>query len=160
VFHKHQARNLHYDLRLEVDGVLVSWAVPKGPSLDPARKRLAVMVEDHPLDYADFEGSIPDGEYGAGAVMIWDRGTYRSLKDSPVAEALAEGHLEIFVHGQKLKGRYALVRTKWGGQKNWLLIKMNDEYAERGREIAGEMPRSVRTGRTLEEIACGAPPAP
>ena len=153
VVQKHQARSLHYDLRLEVDGVLASWAVPRGPSVDPKERRLAVMVEDHPLDYADFEGAIAEGEYGAGSVMVWDRGRYRNLKDMPMAEAVAQGQVEIFIEGEKLRGKYALVRTRWGGGNNWLLIKMNDRYAHPGTDIVAEMTESVKTGRTLEEIA-------
>lgn len=131
VVQKHDASRLHFDFRLEVDGVLKSWAVPKGPSMNPKDKRLAVMVEDHPLDYANFEGVIPEGEYGAGTVEIWDKGTFEIAKGHPSAdESLKDGRLEFVLHGKKLKGIFALVRTKMDGKDdNWLLIKKNDEYA-------------------------------
>ena len=111
VVQKHQATRLHYDFRLEIDGVLVSWAVPKGPSLNPSDKRLAVRTEDHPLEYADFEGVIPEGQYGAGPVMVWDMGTYEFEQDGSAAEQLARGELKFYLHGQKLKGGFALIRT-------------------------------------------------
>jgi bifunctional non-homologous end joining protein LigD len=126
VVQKHSARRLHYDFRLEVDGVLKSWAVPKGPSFDPAVKRLAVAVEDHPLDYADFEGVIPEGQYGAGTVAVWDHGNYEPKDDTDVAAALAEGELKFELEGRKLKGIWVLVRMRG---KNWLLIKHQDRYA-------------------------------
>jgi bifunctional non-homologous end joining protein LigD len=139
VVQEHQASRLHYDLRLEADGVLKSWALPKPPTLDPAQKRLAVQVEDHPLDYATFEGTIPEGQYGAGTVSIWDRGTYESLtfgKPGPrtVSEAIDEGHLEFILHGEKLRGKFALIRMKGRGRgkPQWLLIKMKDEFARSG----------------------------
>ncbi len=123
VVQKHAARALHYDFRLEIGGVLVSWAVPKGPPRRVADKRLAVMTEDHPLEYAKFSGAIPTGEYGAGTVEIWDSGTYESQK--PMAAALKRGQVEVALYGKKLKGPYALIRTAFGGnKKNWLLIKM------------------------------------
>jgi bifunctional non-homologous end joining protein LigD len=156
VIHKHQARNLHYDFRLEWNGVLLSWAVPKGPSLDPSVKRLAMRVEDHPLEYADFEGAIPEGEYGAGTVIVWDRGTW--APDVPdVDAALRQGELKFTLHGTKLKGSWVLVRTRSGyppssGRPAWLLIKHRDAYAS-DRDIATEMPRSAASNRTLEEIA-------
>jgi len=158
VIQKHDARTLHYDFRLEVDGVLKSWAVPKGPSTNPRERRLAVAVEDHPLDYADFEGRIPDGEYGAGAVLVWDRGTYRNLRaedDKPVSmsEALAEGRIAVRLEGKKLRGGYALIRTGKSDDARWLLIKMNDEAADATYDPVSSEPESVLTGRTLEEIA-------
>lgn len=159
VIHKHDARNLHYDLRLEVDGVLMSWAVPKGPSTDPREKRLAVAVEDHPLEYGDFEGVIPDGEYGAGTVLIWDAGTYRNLshdedgRDVPLTEALANGRAAVWLEGEKLEGGYALVRTKRDEGRDWLLIKMADEGADARRDPTGTQPESVATGRTVEQVA-------
>ncbi len=166
VVQKHAARNLHYDFRLEIDGVLVSWAVPKGPSTDPKVRRLAVRTEDHPLGYADFEGVIAEGEYGAGTVLVWDAGPYRNLKaeagpkDEPpmtMAEALEAGAIAVELEGTKLRGGFALRQTKMGGQaKNWLLFKMKDEAAEPGREVTEEAPASVLTGRTLEEVAADA----
>ena len=158
VIQKHQASSLHYDFRLEVDGVLKSWAVPKGPSIDPRDKRLAVMTEDHPLEYADFEGVIPRGEYGGGTVLIWDEGTYRNLKeegDGPrtMSEALQEGHIAVRLQGRKLKGGYGLVRMKGRGRNNWLLVKMDDEEADPGRNPVASAPDSARSGRSLEEIA-------
>jgi bifunctional non-homologous end joining protein LigD len=129
VVHEHHARHLHYDFRLEMDGVLKSWAVPKGPSMDPSHKRLAVQVEDHELSYADFEGTIAPGEYGAGEVVIWDRGTY-----SLIGGSHAEGRLEFELAGEKLRGVFALVRMK-GKHKEWLLIKKNDDHAEPGFKL-------------------------
>jgi DNA ligase D-like protein (predicted 3'-phosphoesterase) len=160
VVQKHRARTLHYDFRLEVDGVLKSWAVPKGPSVNPGDKRLAVLVEDHPLDYADFEGVIPEGEYGAGAVIVWDRGTYGNLKEeagegAPVsmADAIEAGEVAVRLEGQKLRGGFALVRTRMGGNpKNWLLIKMKDTDADPRRNPVENEPASVLTGRTIEKI--------
>jgi bifunctional non-homologous end joining protein LigD len=154
VIHKHDASRLHYDLRLEMDGVLKSWAVPKGPSLNPAEKRLAVMVEDHPIEYRDFEGVIPEPEYGAGTVMIWDEGTYQVTDEQPAGEALARGALKFMLFGRKLKGGWLLVRTRWRGEdKNWLLIKEKDEAARPGGDILKQEPDSARSGRTMEEIA-------
>jgi len=156
VIHKHDASRLHYDLRLEMDGVLKSWAVPKGPSLNPADKHLAVMVEDHPFDYRDFEGVIPEGEYGAGPVMIWDEGTYEVMEERPGPEALEHGALKFVLSGKKLKGGWMLVRTKWRGEnKNWLLIKEKDDAATARGDILKEEPNSARSGRTMEEIAAG-----
>lgn len=161
VVQKHDARRLHYDFRLEVDGVLKSWAVPKGPSLDPRVKRLAVRTEDHPLDYARFEGIIPEGEYGAGTVIVWDEGTYRNLmqdKDEKLsmAQAIDAGHVEVWLQGRKLRGGFALVRLKpRAGERreNWLLIKMRDEAAVEARHAADTAdPESVLSGRTLEEV--------
>lgn len=125
VVHEHHARHLHYDLRLEMDGVLKSWAVPKGPSINPRYKRLAVMVDDHSLEYADFEGTIPEGQYGAGKVVIWDKGEFSLLKGG-----IKEGNLEFELKGKRLKGRFALIKIK-KSDKNWLLIKMKDAFAER-----------------------------
>ena len=129
---KHRASQLHYDFRLEWNGVLLSWAVPKGPSLDPATKRLAMQVEDHPVDYADFEGVIPAGEYGGGTVMVWDQGTWEP-EQTDVDAALAKGDLKFTLHGKKLKGSWVLVRTRGfgssSGKSSWLLIKHRDQYA-------------------------------
>jgi DNA ligase D-like protein (predicted 3'-phosphoesterase) len=157
VVQEHAARRLHYDFRLEVEGVLKSWAVPKGPSLDPREKRLAVPTEDHPLEYADFEGAIPEGEYGAGTVLVWDLGTYQNLKEkngSPVsmAEALQNGHLTVWLEGKKLSGGYALTRFKEGKDESWLLVKMDDDQADARRNPVSTQPESVLSGRTLEEI--------
>jgi DNA ligase D-like protein (predicted 3'-phosphoesterase) len=157
VVQEHQARSHHFDFRLEVDGVLRSWAVPKGPSTDPRDKRLAVPVEDHPLDYADFEGVIPTGQYGAGAVVVWDRGSYDNLTEEdgapkPAAKALADGHLLIRLHGEKLTGGYALQRVATGEDERWLLIKMRDEAADARRRPTATQPRSVLTGRTVAEL--------
>jgi DNA ligase D-like protein (predicted 3'-phosphoesterase) len=160
VIQKHDASRLHYDFRLEVDGELKSWAVPKGPSLDPREKRLAVRTEDHPLDYAEFEGVIPDGEYGAGTVLVWDIGTYWNLKEKqgkPVsmAEALERGQATVWLEGKKLKGGYALARFRKKGDENWLLVKMNDEHADTRRKPLITQPQSAITGRTIEEIREG-----
>ncbi|MBI5117789.1 hypothetical protein HZA56_15045 [Candidatus Poribacteria bacterium] len=161
VIQKHAARRLHYDLRLEMEGVLKSWAVPKGPSMNPSTKRLAVMVEDHPLDYRDFEGVIPEGNYGAGSVIIWDRGFYhhpsaRDRKDSErlLLEGLRKGNVKFVIAGEKLRGEFALVKTG-KDEKSWLLLKKKDQYASNG-EILKEN-RSVVSGKTLEEVSDGIP---
>ena len=153
VIQKHAARRLHYDFRLELDGVLKSWAVPKGPSLDPRVKRLAVEVEDHPLDYGDFEGVIPAGEYGGGTVIVWDEGSWVPHGDDPAA-ALARGALKFELQGERLKGGWALVRLRRGDGKNWLLVKEKDDAAQPGSddEIVAENPTSVVSGRDLEEV--------
>jgi bifunctional non-homologous end joining protein LigD len=158
VVHKHAARRLHYDLRLELDGVLKSWAVTRGPSLSPGDKRLAVRTEDHPLDYGEFEGRIPDGEYGAGSVIVWDRGRWSTEGDPH--EQLAKGHLVVDLNGRKLKGRWHLVHMKGRdqrGKENWLLIKAEDEHAVDvgGDRLLKAEPRSVKTGRTVENVGKG-----
>lgn len=158
VIQKHDASSLHYDLRLEIGGVLVSWAVPKGLSTGAGDKRLAIRTEDHPLDYADFEGVIPEGEYGAGTVMVWDAGTFRNLlagKDDGqgLEQALADGLLEVWLEGEKLRGGYAMKRTDSGDEERWLAIKLDDEGADARRLPTSTEPDSVRTGRSLEEIA-------
>jgi bifunctional non-homologous end joining protein LigD len=154
VVQKHRATQLHYDFRLEFQGTLLSWAVPKGPSLDPSTKRLAMHVEDHPVDYADFEGVIPEGEYGGGTVMVWDKGTW--TPESPdVAAALEKGDLKFTLHGKKLKGSWVLVRTRGFGSStktSWLLIKHRDEFAS-DVDIAEEKPRSAVSNRLLADIA-------
>src|SRR5256885_16207088 len=156
---RHHATRLHYDLRLEVGGVLKSWAVPKGPTLDPAEKRLAMMVEDHPYEYGSFEGTIPKGNYGAGSVMLWDRGTYELLGDLPAKQQLERGDFKFLLHGQKLQGEFAIVRMKNRGKGNeWLLLKKKDEAADPGWD-AEQHSRSVLTGRTQEEIARNMPAA-
>jgi DNA ligase D-like protein (predicted 3'-phosphoesterase) len=158
VIQKHQASTLHYDFRIEVDGVLKSWAVPKGPSTDPSEKRLAIPTEDHPLGYADFEGVIPEDEYGGGTVMVWDRGTYRNLKeqeqgDPPsVGKQIEDGHVTIWLEGEKICGGYALIRTGKGAKARWLLIKMDDDEADARRNPTSTQPDSVKSGRSLEEI--------
>jgi len=155
VVQMHQASHLHYDFRLEWNGVLLSWAVPRGPSLDPAVKRLGMRVEEHPLDYAGFEGVIPKGEYGAGTVMVWDKGAW--VPDNPdVDAALRRGDLKFTLHGEKLKGSWVLVRTKSGyppssGRPAWLLIKHRDEFAST-QDVEVAKPRSASTNRTLTEI--------
>ncbi len=156
VLQKHAARNLHYDLRLEFDGVLRSWAVPKGPSLDPAQKTLAVEVEDHPIEYATFEGAIPKGEYGGGTVMLWDYGQWEPIGDA--AEGYRRGDLKFRLNGQKLRGAWVLVRMDGKGNesgRNWLLIKKKDDAARplRSFNVLAELPYSVASGRTMEEIA-------
>jgi DNA ligase D-like protein (predicted 3'-phosphoesterase) len=158
VIQKHAARTLHYDVRLEVEGVLKSWAVPKGPSLNPKDKRLAVPTEDHPLEYADFEGVIPEGEYGAGAVMVWDFGTYRNItekKGHPIsmAEAVPHGHVKVWLEGKKLRGGYALTRFKKFPDEAWLLVKADDETADPQTNILNKAADSALTGRSLDEIA-------
>src|SRR5881275_2606994 len=167
VIQKHAARNLHFDLRLELDGVMKSWAVPKGPSLDPSVKRLAMQVEDHPIDYNTFEGTIPQGEYGGGTVMLWDRGTYSSdVATSPaeeedaIREGLKRGDLKITFHGDRLHGSFALVRMKWSRDRSssakpqWLMIKHRDQFAT-DEDVVAENMTSVDSGRTMEEIASG-----
>jgi bifunctional non-homologous end joining protein LigD len=149
VVQKHRASNLHYDVRLEQGGTLKSWAVPKGPSTDPSVKRLAMEVEDHPVDYAEFEGVIPQGEYGGGTVMVWDRGQYRPEGTEDVGSALRKGELKFTLEGQKLKGSWVLVRTRNG---QWLLMKHRDAHAS-SEEITETAPTSVLTGRTLAQIA-------
>lgn len=153
---KHDATNLHYDLRLEYDGVLKSWAIPKGPSTDPREKRLAIRTEDHPVDYLKFEGEIPEGEYGAGTVLLWDTGTYENItqkdgKTRAIGESLEEGHLLVHLRGEKLKGGYAL--TQIDKEKDqWLLVKMDDEEADARRKPTSTEPESVKTGKGLDEI--------
>jgi DNA ligase D-like protein (predicted 3'-phosphoesterase) len=155
VIQKHDASTLHYDFRLEVDGTLRSWAVPKGPSTDPRERRLAVEVEDHPLEYGDFEGVIGEG-YGSGAVIVWDAGTYRNLdEDRSMAEALDDGHARIWLEGEKLRGGWTLHRTNAGAKPQWLLMKRRDEGADARRNPQSTQPESVKTGRTVEEVARG-----
>ncbi len=153
VIQQHAARAMHYDLRLEIDGVMVSWAVPKGPSLNPATKRLAIMTEDHPMEYRTFEGIIPKGEYGAGPVIVWDRGTYKNLRDVSMEKALKEGQLEFFLYGKKVRGGFALVRTadKTTEKSRWLLIKMRDDEASARRNPVSSQPESVKTGKTIKD---------
>ncbi|WP_196780812.1 DNA polymerase ligase N-terminal domain-containing protein [Nocardioides sambongensis] len=160
VVHRHDASTLHFDLRLEVEGALASWAVPKGPSLDPRDKRLAVRVDDHDLDYADFEGRIGAG-YGEGTVIVWDTGTFENAteKDGEAvgpAEALRAGHLKVVLHGEKLRGAFALTHTRMGGDEaNWLLVKVDDEAADRRRRPTSTQNESVLSGRTNDDLASG-----
>jgi bifunctional non-homologous end joining protein LigD len=166
VVQKHAARNVHFDLRLELDGVMKSWAVPKGPSVDPSVKRLAMQVEDHPIEYNTFEGTIPHGEYGGGTVMLWDRGTY--IADPATADGATDevavqhgyqrGDLKVVLDGQRLHGSWVLVRTRFGpgsssGKPSWLLIKHRDAYAKPGSDIVADVSTSVASGRTMDEIA-------
>jgi bifunctional non-homologous end joining protein LigD len=168
VIQKHAASHLHFDLRLELDGVMKSWAVPKGPSLDPAVKRLAMEVEDHPIEYNKFEGTIPRGEYGGGTVMLWDRGTYTygGGDDLDPLEALrhgyAKGDFKFELRGKRLHGSWVLVRTRRGDPRRaqWLLIKHRDEAAEPGSDLVEEYQTSVATGRTMDQIAEGRKPRP
>ena len=154
VVQKHQASHLHYDFRLEWNGVLLSWAVPKGPSLDPAVKRLAMAVEDHPIEYAKFEGIIPEGQYGGGTVMVWDQGTWEPEQDPE--SGLLKGELKFSLHGKKLRGSWVLVRTKRGPgnsqRASWLLIKHRDQYAS-ASDVVTEKPRSVVSKRLMAGIA-------
>ncbi|MDF3293874.1 DNA polymerase ligase N-terminal domain-containing protein [Streptomyces silvisoli] len=158
VVQKHAATALHYDFRLEAGGVLKSWAVPKGPSTNPKDKRLAMRTEDHPVDYLGFEGVIPRGEYGAGKVIVWDTGTYRNLterdgKKVPVSKGVDEGHIKVWLEGEKLHGGYALTRTgRDGDRERWIMIKLSDEGADARRNPVSTEPASVRSGRTLDEL--------
>jgi bifunctional non-homologous end joining protein LigD len=156
VVQKHAASHLHYDFRLQVEGVLKSWAIPKGPSLNPAEKHLAIMVEDHPYEYRKFEGTIPTGNYGAGTVMVWDEGTYTPLDDKgePIPEGsflneLEKGKISFYLEGQKLKGRFSLIRMK-NNPTNWLFVKAKDQYASTDNIL--KQDRSALSGRTMEEI--------
>jgi bifunctional non-homologous end joining protein LigD len=151
VVQKHAATSLHYDFRLEVDGVMRSWAVPKGPSFDPKQRRLAMAVDDHPMSWNAFEGVIGAG-YGAGAVIVWDQGTYRS--EQSMAEALEEGYARFVLEGSKLRGEWSLRRMSGAGRENsWLLVKRRDEHADPAGDIATDRPESVVSGLTIEEVA-------
>ena len=162
VVHRHDASTLHFDLRLEVDGALASWAVPKGPSLDPRDKRLAVRVEDHSLDHADFEGRISGGR-GKGTVIVWDTGDYENVTEKDgarvgAAAALDAGHLKVVLHGDKLRGAFALTHTRMGGdEKNWILVKVDDEEADRRRRPTSTQNESVLSGRTNEDLETDGP---
>lgn len=166
VIQKHDARNMHFDLRLELDGVMKSWAIPKGPSLDPSIKRLAMQVEDHPIEYNTFEGTIPAGEYGGGTVMLWDRGTYSAdpamadgeRDDVAVQRGYDKGDLKVVLDGQRLHGSWVLVRTRFGpggssSKPSWLLIKHRDAFARPGSDVVAEVSTSAESGRTMEQIA-------
>lgn len=159
VVQEHAASSHHFDVRLEVDGVLASWAVPKGPSTDPAEKRLAVRVEDHPRDYADFEGVIPEDEYGGGRVIVWDAGRLENLTtddggdEVALAEALDAGHATVRLHGEKLQGAWSFLHARMGGQdENWLMVKVDDDGADARRRPTSTQPESVLTGRTEDEV--------
>jgi bifunctional non-homologous end joining protein LigD len=158
VIQKHEASHLHYDFRLELDGVMKSWAVPKGPSLDPGVRRLAMEVEDHPISYNTFEGTIPQGEYGGGTVMLWDRGTYEA-EDGGGAAALRRGYekgdLKFVLHGKRLHGAWVLVRMQRPGRPQWLLIKHRDRYADPERDVTAEYTTSVASRRSMQRIAAG-----
>jgi DNA ligase D-like protein (predicted 3'-phosphoesterase) len=157
VLQQHDATSLHFDLRLEVGGVFRSWAVPKGLSLNPADRRLAQPVADHDLAAGDFEGVHAGSRRGSGAVIIWDRGTYRSLDDAAsVADALAAGHAALWLEGEKLRGGWALTRVATGPGERWIAVKVRDEHADRGRDVVAEQPASVVSGRTLAELISGA----
>lgn len=153
VVQQHDATSMHYDFRLEAGGVLKSWAVPKGPSTDPRDKRLAMPTEDHPLEYVDFEGLIPDEQYGAGPVIVWDTGTYRNLGEGSVEDAVDDGHVKVWLEGSKLTGGYALTRTGGGGRPRWLLVKLRDDEADARRRPVRTQPESVRSGRKIDEVA-------
>jgi bifunctional non-homologous end joining protein LigD len=159
VVQKHAASHRHYDFRLAISGALVSWAVPKGPSMNPADKRLAIRTEDHPLEYAEFEGLIPKGQYGAGTVMVWDTGPYEPLDGNSPSEQLARGKIDVVLHGTKLRGGFTLVRTGMASQKErWLLVKQRDEYADPSWDIESpRLDRSVLTGHSMKQIENGRP---
>jgi bifunctional non-homologous end joining protein LigD len=163
VIQKHAASRLHFDLRLELDGVMKSWAVPKGPSLDPSVKRLAIEVEDHPIEYNAFEGTIPEGEYGGGTVMIWDTGTYTAAADGDdpevvLREGYRKGDFKFVLRGKRLTGSWVLVRTRGKGRRNqWLLIKHRDDAADPEADPVAEELTSARSGRTMDEIARNKP---
>lgn len=160
VIQKHDASTLHYDFRLEIDGTLKSWSVPKGPSTDPSVKRMAIPTEDHPIAYAEFEGTIPEGEYGGGTVMIWDKGSIESIKQDDngktisLSDSYSNGSIEVYLHGKKLKGGYNLVEMKGGRMKgNWLLMKQDDREADARRNPVSTQANSVVSGRSLKEIS-------
>jgi bifunctional non-homologous end joining protein LigD len=158
VIQKHAASHLHYDFRLELDGVMKSWAVPKGPSLDPSVRRLAMEVEDHPIAYNTFEGTIPQGEYGGGTVMLWDRGSYEADDDGGAASLRSgyeKGELRFVMHGKRLRGGFVLTRLRRPGRPLWLLIKRRDAYADPERDVTAEETTSIATRRTMEQIASG-----
>jgi DNA ligase D-like protein (predicted 3'-phosphoesterase) len=160
VVQEHKATSHHFDFRLEVDGVLKSWAVPKGPSTDPRDKRLAMPTEDHPLDYADFEGMIPEHSYGAGAVIVWDRGRYDNITEKdgeiqPIADALEAGHALVRLHGRKLRGGFVLQRVGQGDDARWLLIKMKGEGSDARRRPVSTERESVLSGRTVDALEAG-----
>jgi DNA ligase D-like protein (predicted 3'-phosphoesterase) len=153
---EHHSSRLHWDFRIEVDGTMPSWAIPKGPSLNPKEKRLAVQTEDHPISYATFEGIIPEGEYGGGTVMLWDYGTYKNMREQdgkliPMKTCLKDGRIEIFLNGEKLKGTFILIRLQ-NSPKDWLFFKKKDEYSDGRRNIIKSENKSVLTQRTVSQI--------
>lgn len=155
VVHHHAAQNDHFDFRLEWEGVMPSWVIPKGPSFDPGDKRLAIKVEDHPLDYRNFEGTIPEDEYGGGTVMIWDEGTWQPQDDAAAGSGIKEGELKFTLEGERLTGKWVLIKMHGkasNGGKNWLLIKEKDKHAKADADLSGYRT-SVRTGRTMKEIS-------
>jgi DNA ligase D-like protein (predicted 3'-phosphoesterase) len=153
VIQHHAARSDHYDFRLEIDGVLVSWAIAKGPSTNPKEWRMARRTEDHPLEYAEFEGVIPEGEYGAGAVIVWDHGTYANRTEHEMTTCLARGHLSLRLNGEKLQGGYALTRIREGEEETWLLMKRSDDDADARHNPVRSQPASVLSGRTLDDLS-------
>lgn len=158
VIQKHDASHLHYDFRLSVNGVLKSWAIPKGPSTNPREKRLAIATEDHPLEYADFEGTIPEDQYGGGTVMVWDAGTYENVKKDDdgnlisMQDQIEKGHTTFALNGKKLKGAYTLIRTQKGKDEKWIFKKVDDEQADARRNPTSTENKSVLTKRTMKEI--------
>jgi DNA ligase D-like protein (predicted 3'-phosphoesterase) len=158
VIQQHAARRMHYDVRLEVDGVLASWAVPRGPSYDPQAKRLAARTEDHPMDYAGFEGIIPKGEYGGGSVIVWDAGIFHNLTGDrrgdirPMAEGLEGGHVKVWLEGEKLQGAWAFTRID-KDKDDWLMVKVNDVTADPELDVVADRAESVLTGRTVDDVA-------
>jgi len=154
VIQKHAASHLHYDFRIEIHGVLVSWAVPKGLSLDPKEKRLAIRTEDHPLEYADFEGIIPENQYGGGTVIVWDRGIYRNQLNDKMTDAIKEGKLNVWLSGNKIQGGYHLIRTQMNKQnkEQWLIMKADDEKTDARRNPTSTQPESVISNKTIEQI--------
>ncbi|MCF8228097.1 MAG: 3'-phosphoesterase [Bacteroidales bacterium] len=158
VIQKHDASNLHYDFRLEINGVLKSWAVPKGPSTDPSDKRMAINTEDHPLEYADFEGTIPEDEYGGGTVIVWDGGTYRNLRSEKederisMQESFDKGKIEVWLEGKKLKGGYVFIKTGKRQDKKWLMKKMKDDEADARKKPVKSEPKSILSDKTIEEV--------
>jgi DNA ligase D-like protein (predicted 3'-phosphoesterase) len=155
VVQKHNASRLHYDFRLQMEGVLKSWAIPKGPSLDPSKKRLAIPTEDHPIDYADFEGIIPESNYGAGSVIVWDKGIYENKTEKSgqavsIKQAYDTGHITLILNGKKLKGEFALIKMK--GSDKWLLVKKDDSFADRKNDVLEKHPKSVLSDKDIEEF--------
>jgi bifunctional non-homologous end joining protein LigD len=155
VVQQHAARRMHWDLRLDIEGVLVSWAVPRGPSMDPKDRRLAVQTEDHPIEYADFEGLLPAGNYGAGAMLVWDRGTYCTIDQTGALQGLRNGKIDVQFRGQKLRGRWTLVRTKGGAAQDWLLLHKAEPGTAAVVDLVVQQPWSVYSGLTIDEVAAG-----